>query len=170
MSQIKEQCNCPHVWKPFKDAPYEVSSKGYIRGGLRNKSELKAGTDDGRGYLRVSLKVIRNKPFRMHRLVAMAFLDNPENLETVDHIDGNTKNNCVCNLQWMNLRDNILKHHLKLWCLTDAEGKQYEVTDLKGFCKQHGLNRHNISAVASGRRRHHHGWKARTIEQDTLIF
>lgn len=43
----------------------------------------------------------------MHRLVAYAFLDNPDNLPEVDHIDGNPANNNVENLRWVSHRENM---------------------------------------------------------------
>ena len=56
------------------------------------------------GYLRVVLyKEKKMKTFLVHRLVATAFIPNPNNLATVNHIDENKENNCVDNLEWMNL-------------------------------------------------------------------
>lgn len=48
------------------------------------------------------------KPYhkQVHRLVAEAFIPNPENFDTVDHIDCNGLNNCVINLRWMSREDN----------------------------------------------------------------
>lgn len=62
-------------------------------------------TDDGRGYDRVSLG---DKQYRIHRLVAEAFIPNPLNLPEVNHKDGNKKNNCVENLEWITHQENII--------------------------------------------------------------
>lgn len=67
-----------------------------------------------KGYLRVNLS--KNgvvKDFLIHRLVAEAYIPNPENLETVDHIDGNKEHNYIGNLQWMTHTDNIKKGSCK---------------------------------------------------------
>ena len=68
---------------------------------------------DGKGvYLMVSLCRDGDiRKFLVHRLIALAFIENddPENKNTVDHIDGNTKNNSVDNLQWLSQRDNTVK-------------------------------------------------------------
>lgn len=58
------------------------------------------------GYARVGLG--RNNKKYVHRLVAEAFLPNPENLPQVDHIDGNRLNNLVDNLRWVSAKQNSL--------------------------------------------------------------
>ena len=49
---------------------------------------------------------IHKNKFRVHRLVAKAFIPNPDNLPVVDHIDGNKINNYVENLRWVTVREN----------------------------------------------------------------
>ena len=69
-----------------------------------------------KGYLRTTRNYIKVKPnYRtsvftlIHRLVALAFIPNPNNLKTVNHMDGNKLNNSVKNLEWLSNEDNI-KH------------------------------------------------------------
>lgn len=62
------------------------------------------------GYLYISIcDSNKVKHFKVHRLVAQAFIPNPENKPQVNHIDGNKLNNCVNNLEWCNNSQNI-KH------------------------------------------------------------
>lgn len=95
-------------WRTIKDFPkYEVSWTGQVRNTKNNKPLLPI--DNGRGYLRVGLYG-EGKTARLiyvHRLVAAAFIDNPSNLLTVNHIDGIKSNNNVWNLEWSSYGDNI---------------------------------------------------------------
>ena len=83
------------VWKSF--GLYEVSNMGSVR---RNGRVLKPRVDRG-DYQFVSLyeKSIQ-KHMKVHRLVAMCFIDNPENKQFVDHINRDRSDNRVENLRW----------------------------------------------------------------------
>lgn len=68
--------------------------------------ELKP-TADKKGYLKVRLSSNGNKKSAsVHRLTALAFIDNPDNLPQVDHIDANKLNNSVENLEWVTGQEN----------------------------------------------------------------
>ena len=54
----------------------------------------------------------KTKSLQVHRLIAQTFIPNPNNYETVNHIDGNTFNNTVENLEWISKVDNI-RHSFK---------------------------------------------------------
>ena len=62
------------------------------------------------GYIRV---YIYNKTYMLHRLIAFAFLENQENKEQVNHIDGNKLNNCINNLEWVTNQENQI-HKFKI--------------------------------------------------------
>lgn len=86
---------------------YSVSNKGNVKNNKRNK-KLKPQIDD-QGYKRVKL-YLNGKPYckQIHRLVALAFIPNPENKPCVDHIlpimNGGT--NEVENLRWVTWKEN----------------------------------------------------------------
>ena len=83
---------------------YAITSCGRVWS-YRRKMFLKPRSTGG--YLRVNLrKDKKTTDFFIHRLVAEAYIPNPNNYDTVDHIDFDRTNNCVNNLQWMSLSEN----------------------------------------------------------------
>ena len=97
------------IWKPIAgyEGLYEVSDQGRVRSLKFNKTRILKAGGPRSGYLRVIL--CKNgicKNMRVHRLVASAFIPNPNNLETVNHKDENKWNNNVSNLEWMSQADN----------------------------------------------------------------
>ena len=60
--------------------------------------------DDGNGYLFVSL----NPSKKIHRLVAIHYIPNPENKKEVDHIDRDKSNNDISNLRWVSSKENCM--------------------------------------------------------------
>jgi hypothetical protein len=64
------------------------------------------------GYVRIN---INNKTHLLHRLIAITFIDNPDNKHQVNHIDGNKINNNITNLEWVTNKENqIHKHQIGL--------------------------------------------------------
>ncbi len=105
------------VWKDVKgfEGFYQVSNLGNVRSKIRKVSNgsirpsrtlVSKGTD----YQAVQLWM-NNKGYNklVHRLVAEAFIPNPDNLPEVNHKDKNPKNNCVENLEWVSTAYNV-KH------------------------------------------------------------
>ena len=105
MEAIKEQ------WKVIAQFPnYEISNYGRVRRVWKNHTKLKKTRLNECGYEIIHLsKDGTNKHRPIHRLVAVAFIDNPNNLPEVNHIDGNKENNRVDNLEWVTRSDNM-KH------------------------------------------------------------
>ena len=99
------------IWKPIKgyEGLYQVSNFGRVKSLKFGKEKiLKQSKNKKTGYLHVVL--CKNgilKTFRVHRLVAEAFLDNPNNLPCVNHKDENKTNNNVDNLEWCNAKYNL---------------------------------------------------------------
>lgn len=100
------------------------------------------------GYYYVSLmKDNVKRQFRIHRLVAEAFIPNPNNLETVDHIDNCKEHNYVGNLQWLTREDNTSKAISKpIRCLQN--NKIYP--SQKAAAQELGLDQGSISKVVRG--------------------
>lgn len=93
------------TWKDIKgyEGLYQVSNCGNVFG---KRKEIKQFKDKG-GYLKVTLTDGNKlKSFGVHRLVAQAFIPNPDNLPQVNHKDENKENNCVDNLEWCTAKYN----------------------------------------------------------------
>lgn len=91
-------------WKKISEKPnYSVSEKGDIRNDKTGRV-LKPHKGTA-GYYQIMLGR-KTSPLYVHRLVATAFLPNPENLPQVDHINGNKLDNSVSNLQWVSVSQN----------------------------------------------------------------
>ena len=98
-------------WKEIAgyEGLYEVSDKGRVKSLKYGKEKILKPSNNPRGYLQVCLyKDGNRKQLLVHRLAAEAFIQNPNNLETVNHKDEDKTNNTVGNLEWMTLEDNII--------------------------------------------------------------
>ena len=119
------------IWKDIKgyEGRYQISNHGKVKSLSRKAGTVylkekilsnKRLTKDG--YPRVSLRDGEKfKEFKIHRLVATHFIDNPHNKETVNHIDGDKTNNHVDNLEWSN-RNEQMYHAYKLRLKTSISG------------------------------------------------
>ena len=148
-------------WKdiPGYEGLYQVSTLGRIKG---NRGIKSLRIDKG-GYLTVWLcKCSAQKNYKAHRLVAIAFIPNPENKATVNHIDGNKQNNCVENLEWATHSENINHaNRTGLRTVTDAQREAARMTGKKTcdnnrprkavFCIKDGL-KHEFKSAHDGAR------------------
>lgn len=111
--------NQEEVWMPVVgyEKYYKVSNTGKVKRfnydsyGVNTKHKSKdyclKPLDNGCGYLRIKFSV-KNKAKRimLHRIIAEAFIPNPQKKKTVNHKDGNKYNNSIDNLEWLTQAEN----------------------------------------------------------------
>lgn len=91
---------------------YSVNENGVIINTVTN--HIKSHADNGLGYLFVDLyKNGKHRREYVHRLVANAFIPNPQNKPYINHIDGNPHNNSIINLEWCTPLENV-EHAVKV--------------------------------------------------------
>lgn len=144
---------------PIEGFPkYRVDRYGNV---YNSRKELLKQSVTRNGYLRVSLnnEATKHKRFLVHRLVALAFIPNKNNLPQINHIDRDKKNNNVNNLEWCSPLENLMHSHViekaslakeqPVRCITT--GKIY--SSIKEATQKLGLPHSNIIACCKGRRR-----------------
>jgi predicted XRE-type DNA-binding protein len=104
-------CGCSlETWKDIEsyEGYYQVSSHGKIKSFHRNREGLLIClSEDKDGYLQVQLhKNKKRKWFRVHRLVAQAFVPNPDNKPIPNHKNGIKRDNDKSNLEWVTISEN----------------------------------------------------------------
>lgn len=158
------------IWKDYKDykGHYQVSNFGRIKSIKFGKEIiLKPGTNKN-GYSYVILyKNGKVKKFTVHRLVAEAFLPNPDNLPEVNHKDENKLNNCVSNLEWCT---NLYNHNYgtineriaakntngkcsKIVLQYDLEGNFVREWKSTRECGRNGFDQSAVAACCRGKRK-----------------
>lgn len=145
------------IWKDIAGYEgYQISNHGRIKSHFKTARILKPylNTD---GYLNIDIK---KKQYKVHRLVAEAFIPNPENLPQVNHKDENKTNNNVTNLEWCTAEYNINYSHSKqIICI--ETGQTY--SSIKDAALQLNLNSSYISNACKGRYKTAYGYHWRYV-------
>ena len=153
------------------EGKYAITQQGQVWSYLSNKFLKPYRTKKNQNYLSVQLQ---GKNFQIHRLVAEAFIPNPQNKPTVDHIDKNPSNNNVENLRWATLEEqcqnkNYINHPKNIGSCEEkavfmCDKNTHEVikqfssmTEAAIFLGNKGI-RKNISAVCRGKRLSTYGY------------
>lgn len=119
----------------------------------KHKQERKAKLSKT-GYLEVDIyygKDIGKKYFRVHRLVAQHYIENPENKPFVNHKDGNKTNNAVSNLEWVTHQENM-EHAKNFGLIKRAEENSMSIlktSQAEEICKLLQMGYRNIDIAKS---------------------
>lgn len=114
------------IWKDIQgyEGLYQVSNLGKVKSLTYSnqykridKVKMLKLSIDHKGYIYVGIGYKPRKTCKVHRLVAQAFIPNPNNYSQVNHIDGNKQNNCISNLEWCDNDFNM--NHAKINGLLD---------------------------------------------------
>ena len=136
------------IWKPIEECKdYHISNLGRIKSFKYDKvnGKIMKPSRSTKGYLQLDLRLDGRKSqnrvhLGVHRLVARAFIPNPDNLPQVNHKDENKENNCVDNLEWCTNEYNatygtkserVAQHHRKPVCSVDDSGNIEEFGGLR---------------------------------------
>lgn len=157
------------TWKILSDYPeYKISNLGRIYSFGRPRKKFIKGYE-GEGYVLLHLfdKTGKQTTQRLHRILAQAFIPNPNNLPEVNHIDGNKLNNDLSNLEWSSYKQNInhsVKTRLRKYgrsnvkpSLTDNEVREIRRlinagNKLVDIAKQYNVKPYTISHIKNGRK------------------
>lgn len=128
---------------------------------------VRKASDDGNGYLQITLcKNSKQKSFKVHRLVAEAFIPNPDGLPEVNHIDENKYNCAASNLEWcdrlynVNYGDRSMKTMKAVIQMNDDGMVLNEFQSIKEAAKCIGAKTFGgISAACKGKTLHAYGYR-----------
>jgi hypothetical protein len=171
------------IWKDISEKPnYQISNKGRVKSKHRVitrsngakqtvKERIIKTYFDSNGYERAVLQHgKKTKQFAVHRLVAMAFIENKEGKPFVNHIDGNKTNNTLSNLEWVTKSEN--ERHafmIGLKCLKGENHNQSKLTEAQvreirskkgvntyeALAKEYGVTKSAISSILNNRTWNH---------------
>lgn len=119
------------MWKEIINHPnYEINELGEIRN--KTKGNLLTPFKTTNGYFRI--RISNKSTYQLHYLIALHFIDNPNNYTEINHINGNKLDNFIENLEWSNRSLNMIhayKKGLAKNSLIDKKGENNYKAKLK---------------------------------------
>ncbi len=178
---IKEK----EIWLPVVgfESHYLISNYGRIKS---VSGRMRKNGDSKRGYQNIDFWVHNKRHSnRVHRLVANAFVPNPQDKPYVNHIDNNPRNNYYKNLEWVTQSENLI-HAVSIGAVKHGEKSPYailtekEVLEIARSAENHivlskgyGVSRQTITDIKSGKKWHRVTGivykKKRTITKDMVL-
>lgn len=176
-------------WKDIKgyEGLYQVSNLGRVKSLERVsiqkhkiKEKIRACNYDKDKYLILNIcKDRKTRTFKVHRLVAEAFIPNPDNLPEVNHKDEDKTNNKVDNLEWCNRKYNMNYGTIKQKFIEKRGKKVYQYDLQMNFikkwnstreCGKKGFFSSAVSACCLGKLKHYKGfiWSYKNFEENEV--
>jgi hypothetical protein len=112
------------------------------------------------GYVYINIGKYGKK--RLHRIVAETFIENPDNLPEINHIDKDKSNNHINNLEWCDIQKNAEHSLSKTYIIENiATGEQQTIFNLAKFCRENSLSVGTLGETETQQRgrKQHKGWR-----------
>lgn len=142
------------IWKDIVgyESKYQISNLGRIRNAKSKKLYI-IGIDSN-GYYRINLydNLGKYKTYRVHRLLGIAFIPNPNNYPCINHIDGNKLNNDLSNLEWCTYKHNIIhavQNKLRIAPTKEKHGRSLLNIDLVNQIRNNALTLNDAKALCN---------------------
>lgn len=145
------------VWKDISgyEGLYQVSNLGRVKSlkqwnghkTIDKEHILKCYFKENKGYVSKIVSLSKNgerKEYRVHRLVAEAFIENKDNKPFINHIDGNSTNNIVTNLEWCTPKENVV-HYYQYLRKVDYDERKVVETYKNGMTPKDILDKYGVS-------------------------
>ena len=168
MNHNLSYCKMEEIWSPIDGyaGKYEVSSFGRINSILAFKNftreSFSFGSVEPHGYRIITLTSNGAKrTFYVHRLVALAFIPNPNNLPCINHIDENKGNNHIENLEWCTYKYNSnygtcrerssAKRRMEICCFTENGTLVKTYNSMSEAVEKEGVDWSSLSGCCKGK-------------------
>jgi hypothetical protein len=116
-------------------------------------------TKDADNYINKGIEVCKEWRDSFEAFMGWALAHGYDDSLTIERVDA-SKDYCPSNCEWITSTENSVRANSKPFKVIDPEGNIHEGTNLKAFCKSHGLHYSSMWKVTHNARKHHKNWRA----------